>query len=349
MDRSGQLTLANGFHLIPGRVRIPTPHHRQLRDGIAFIEVGDAFVLRRPKLAAHHFACDDFCELDRLCMLLQGKVGDNKLSFRWVLRQQNVTEAHLRQVLDLERLDQQTIERQLPIGPNPIRSHVGFFRLAGMVPCFIVPYRKSAVPLVVVDAINTTVHDHRLAVYVEGDPVRLFDFVLDVLDPPTICDLSCLMFRKSLKSPNRLLQLNLQCGRGFDTKLFPCDGLEVFREPVCGLLCIGRCSHRRLDQVLEANVQEIAKSTAIELEPIVFKRSNFFDPIQIKPIRALIVFFKIRDRHVADDFARVRQWNWDVRLNRAGHPGVCDELIVCRLFWRKQQLHTPREQIRGNR
>ena len=56
----------------------------------------------------------------------------------------------------------------------------------------------------VIDSVDTTVHNHRLPVYIERDPVRLFDFMFDVLDTPTRCNLGRLMFGKGLEATHRL-------------------------------------------------------------------------------------------------------------------------------------------------
>ena len=72
------------------------------------------------------------------------------------------------------------------------------------------------------------------------------------------------------------------------------------------------------------------------------KRSDFFYPVQVKTIRALIVLFEVGHRHVPNNFARVWNRDRDVGLSFARHPSVGNELIVGRLFWRQEQLHSAR-------
>ena len=100
-------------------------------------------------------------------MLLQIEIRNNELRFGRIFRQQNVAEADFRKVLDLQRFDQQAVERQLPVGPSPIGSQVRFFRSTGHVASFVIPYCIAIIEGMVIDAIDPPMYDHRLTVNVE--------------------------------------------------------------------------------------------------------------------------------------------------------------------------------------
>ena len=102
----------------------------------------------------------------------------------------------------------------------------------------------------VIDSVDTTMQYHRLTVDVERDTMRFFDFVFDVLDSPTICDLRRLMSCKRFEATHRLLKLDLKCGRRIQPKLLPGNRLEVFGKPIRSRLRIGGLSHGRIDKPL---------------------------------------------------------------------------------------------------
>ena len=146
------------------QIGIPGPDDRTLCDESIIIPLHGYILARWPELTLEHPIGDRFGRLDRAAVLLSGEVRREEFRFGDVFRQKDISELDLARIHIAEGLDEQTIERELPIGPLVFLvggfAKVIFSGLLGGISGLVIPNGHFPGLFVHIDSIDATVDDH---------------------------------------------------------------------------------------------------------------------------------------------------------------------------------------------
>ena len=146
------------------QIGVPGPDDCALCDESIIIPIHGNIIARWPELTLEHPIGDLFGRLDRAAVLLGGEIRREEFRFGDVFRQKDISELDLARIPIAEGLDEQTIERQLPIDPLVFLvggfAKVIFSGLLGGVSRLVIPNGHFTGLFVHIDSVDTTVDDH---------------------------------------------------------------------------------------------------------------------------------------------------------------------------------------------
>ena len=146
------------------QIGIPGPDDRALCDESIIIPLHGKIIARWPELTLEHPIGDRFGRLDRAAVLLGGEIRREEFRFGDVFRQKDISELDLARIHIAEGLDEQTIERELPVGPLVFLvggfAKVIFSGLLGGISGLVIPNGHFPGLFVHIDSVDATVDDH---------------------------------------------------------------------------------------------------------------------------------------------------------------------------------------------